>query len=66
MGSHKQIFMNFSHQTSCIIKGTFKDHLVDWVAEYLHITHGETVALEIIEDIDHRCVCFMDNPYMLC
>jgi len=37
-----------------LIKGTFKDHLVDWVGEYLHLTHGEKVALEIIEDIDHR------------
>jgi len=29
---------------------------VTWVADYLHITHGETAALEIIEDIDHRYV----------
>jgi hypothetical protein len=37
----------------------FKDHLVDWIAEYLHITHVKKVALEIIEDIDHRCVCLL-------
>ncbi|KAJ7482263.1 hypothetical protein B0H11DRAFT_2418405 [Mycena galericulata] len=37
-----------------IIKGTFKDHLVEWVMQYLHETHGETRALEIIADIDHR------------
>jgi hypothetical protein len=32
----------------------FKDHLVTWVGDYLYETHGEKVALEIIEDIDHR------------
>ena len=37
-----------------IIKGNFKDHLVTWVTDYLYDTHGEKVALEIIEDIDHR------------
>ena len=59
MDSHMLISMNSLHWISCInlcIKGTFKDHLVDWVMEYLHITHGEKVALEIIEDIDHQCV----------
>jgi hypothetical protein len=44
-----------------LIKGTFKDHLVEWVMQYLRITHGERVALEIIEDIDHRFVLFTDN-----
>ncbi|KAJ7221252.1 hypothetical protein GGX14DRAFT_669179 [Mycena pura] len=37
-----------------IIKGTFKDHLIEWVMQYLHETHGEARALEIIADIDHR------------
>ncbi|KAJ7673067.1 hypothetical protein DFH06DRAFT_1358827 [Mycena polygramma] len=37
-----------------IIKGTFKDHLVERVMQYLHETHGESRALEIIADIDHR------------
>ncbi|KAJ7871547.1 hypothetical protein B0H13DRAFT_2554444 [Mycena leptocephala] len=37
-----------------IIKGTFKDHLVEWVMQYLHETYGEARALEIIADIDHR------------
>ena len=39
-----------------LIKGTFKDHLVTWVNEYLHIKYGENRALEIIHDIDRRCV----------
>ncbi|KAJ6617037.1 hypothetical protein B0H10DRAFT_1948719 [Mycena sp. CBHHK59/15] len=30
----------------------FKDHLVSWVNDYLHLTHGEKHALEIIQDID--------------
>lgn len=37
-----------------VIKGTFKDHLVEWVNQYLHIAHGETRALAIIADIDRR------------
>ena len=35
-----------------LIKGTFKDHLVMWVNDYLHLKYGETQALEIIHDID--------------
>ncbi|KAF8200135.1 hypothetical protein BJ912DRAFT_1126700 [Pholiota molesta] len=37
-----------------VIKGTFKDHLVTWVNEFLHFRYGETRALEIIHDIDRR------------
>ncbi|EGO04774.1 hypothetical protein SERLA73DRAFT_118626 [Serpula lacrymans var. lacrymans S7.3] len=37
-----------------IIKGTFKDHLVDWVEQYLKITHGAKRAAEIMGDIDRR------------
>jgi Plavaka transposase len=37
-----------------MIKGIFKDHLMEWVNQYLHHTHGEKRALEIIEDIDQR------------
>ena len=37
-----------------IIKGTFKDHLVTWVEEYLVLTHGKTAASVILADIDRR------------
>ena len=39
-----------------LIKGTFKDHLVTWVGEYLVLTHGKTEADKILADIDRRYV----------
>ena len=35
-----------------VIKGTFKDHLVTWVGEYLCLKHGDTRGKEIIDEID--------------
>lgn len=35
-----------------VIKGTFKDHLVEWVMQHLHQEHGEARTVEIITDID--------------
>ncbi|KAI5996525.1 hypothetical protein F5J12DRAFT_907094 [Pisolithus orientalis] len=37
-----------------IIKGTFKDHLVEWVESYLKTVHGTTKANVILDDIDRR------------
>jgi hypothetical protein len=37
-----------------IIKGTFKDHLVAWVGDYLTLEHGEAAANVILDDIDRR------------
>ena len=42
---------NLLHQ---LIKGTFKDHLVTWVGEYLAVTHGEAQVKELLDEIDHR------------
>lgn len=48
---HEILTPDILHQ---IIKGTFKDHLVTWVGEYLVLEHGETRANEIMDDIDRR------------
>ncbi|KAG1743142.1 hypothetical protein EDB19DRAFT_1894810 [Suillus lakei] len=37
-----------------LIKGTFKDHLVEWVGKYLVHIHGKKEAEKIQDDIDRR------------
>ncbi|KAG1787529.1 uncharacterized protein HD556DRAFT_1434418 [Suillus plorans] len=37
-----------------LIKGAFKDHLVDWVEKYLLLTHGKREAQRIMDNIDRR------------
>ena len=39
-----------------LIKGTFKDHLVTWISEYLEMQHGERHVGIILDDIDRRYV----------
>jgi len=41
-----------------MIKGTFKDHLVDWVGEYLKLEHGSAHAAAVMADIDRRQVIY--------
>ncbi|KAI6044325.1 hypothetical protein EDC04DRAFT_2866027 [Pisolithus marmoratus] len=48
---YELITPNLLHQ---IIKGAFKDHLVDWVEKYLCHVHGDACANEILDDIDHQ------------
>jgi len=38
------------------IKGAFKDHLVQWVEDYLKLTHGPSKAEAILDEIDRRFV----------
>ncbi|KAG1894965.1 uncharacterized protein F5891DRAFT_1130757 [Suillus fuscotomentosus] len=52
--TYRQVWQEYGTIGDLIIKGTFKDHLVDWVENYLNITHGARHAAKIMDDIDRR------------
>ena len=44
-----------------LIKGTFKDHIVTWIHDYIKAWHLETEANKILDDIDQWYVCSMQS-----
>lgn len=55
---HELISPDLLHQ---LIKGTFKDHIVTWITQYVIAKHTERAANKILDDIDRRSVNITTN-----
>ncbi|KAJ6561258.1 hypothetical protein B0H10DRAFT_2180547 [Mycena sp. CBHHK59/15] len=60
---HEMISSDLLHQ---VIKGSFKDHLVTWVGEYLYLEHPKAGVDAIMDEIDRRIAATPAFPCLRC